>query len=259
MKGTTCWLLSIAVATMAVSRTGADAPSQAPTVVTPALQTESISNALSPLARTRAELWALSPTEWQRYASLMTGIRGTISPANISPIEVLGIHARDLVERQKYAERWARLMHDDVERVLAFQHAYDEASRRLFPHEPLIAERAEASASPVGPDIAENDRVLLFVAPSCTACDTALATVLQRLDGIAGLDIYLSAVKTDDVSAVRTWAASHGIPPEQVKRGKVTLNFDAGTLKQLGHEGTTLPIAMRRRGEAISPLSVDTL
>ena len=259
MKAATRWLLSVAITTIAVSRAGADAPSQAPTVVTPASQTESIQNALSPLSRARAELWALSPTEWQRYASLMTGIRGTISPANISPIEVLGIHARDLSERQKYAERWARLMHDDVERILAFQHAYDEANRRLFPQEPLIAENTGVSALPVGPDIAENDRVLLFVAPGCTACDTALATILQRLDRIAGLDIYLSAVKTDDVSAVRTWVASHGIPPEQVKRGKVTINFDAGTLKQIGHEGTPLPIAMRRRGEVISPLSVDAL
>lgn len=259
MKRATRWLLSIALATIAVSRAGADAPSEAPTVVTPATQTESISNALSPLARARAELWALSPTEWQRYASLMTGIRGSISPTNISPIEVLGIHARDLRERQKYAERWARLMHDDVERILAFQHAYDEANRRLFPNEPLIAETAGVSASPVEPGVAESDRVLLFVAPGCSACDTALATILQRLDRIAGLDIYLSAVKTDDVSAVRTWAASHSIPPEQVKRGKVTLNFDAGTLKQLGHDRTTLPIAMRRRGEAISPLSVDAL
>ena len=41
-------------------------------------------------------------------------------------------------ERRRYAERWARMMRDDAERILAFQHAYDQAWRRLFPAEPLI-------------------------------------------------------------------------------------------------------------------------
>ena len=68
----------------------------------------------------------------------MEGIRGSISPSTISPIEVLGIHAEDAVERDRYAETWARMMREDVARILAFQHAYDEAGRRLFPGEQLI-------------------------------------------------------------------------------------------------------------------------
>ncbi|MCB1873626.1 MAG: TIGR03759 family integrating conjugative element protein, partial [Gammaproteobacteria bacterium] len=38
----------------------------------------------------RAQLWSLSATEWRRYRQLMQGIRGSISPPTISPIEVLG-------------------------------------------------------------------------------------------------------------------------------------------------------------------------
>ena len=56
----------------------------------------------SELARARA--WGLSATEWQRYQQLMQGIRGSVSPATISPIEVLGLHARDSDERRRYAE-----------------------------------------------------------------------------------------------------------------------------------------------------------
>ena len=69
--------------------------------------------------------------EWQRYRQLMQGIRGSISPETISPIEVLGIHARDEAERQRYADAWASAMHEDVDRILAFQRAYDEAGKRL--------------------------------------------------------------------------------------------------------------------------------
>ena len=68
----------------------------------------------------------------------MQGIRGSISPSTISPIEVLGIHARDEAERRRYAEEWARIMYEDAGRILAFQQAYDEAVKRLYPHQPLI-------------------------------------------------------------------------------------------------------------------------
>lgn len=94
---------------------------------------EATTSMLNPIARARADLWGLSSVEWQRYESLMTGIRGSISPTSISPIEVLGIHARDDNERRTYAERWAQLMREDVDRILAFQRAYDEAGRRLYP------------------------------------------------------------------------------------------------------------------------------
>ncbi len=48
---------------------------------------------LSESERARAHTWNLSEMEWQRYRQLMQGIRGSISPETISPIEVLGIHA----------------------------------------------------------------------------------------------------------------------------------------------------------------------
>ena len=64
-------------------------------------------NVLSVTDLAHARLWGLSETEWRRYKQLMQGIRGSISPSTISPIEVLGIHARDDAERQRYAEVWA--------------------------------------------------------------------------------------------------------------------------------------------------------
>ena len=70
--------------------------------------------------RARAIVWALSEDEWRRYRLLMQGVRGSVSPATLSPIEVLGIHARDTQERRRYAEQWARMMREDAERILAF-------------------------------------------------------------------------------------------------------------------------------------------
>lgn len=66
--------------------------------------------ALSRTDLVRAQTWNLSETEWRRYQALMQGIRGSVSPPTISPLEVLGIHARDEAERRRYADsrrgRW---------------------------------------------------------------------------------------------------------------------------------------------------------
>lgn len=234
-------------------------PTRTQVTATKAVTTDALTNELSPIDHVRATQWGLSALEWRRYEALMTGIRGSISPATISPIEVLGIHARDEAERTRYAERWAKLMRADAERILAFQRAYDEAGRRLFPNQLLIAnaERTERDAARGAFDV--QDRVLLFTAPDCGACDQVLGTLLGRMAQFAGIDIYLSQISETDPAGVRGWAAAHGISPDLVKQGRVTLNFDAGTLKKLGRDQVSLPVVLLRRGTEISNLSASTL
>lgn len=80
-----------------------------------------------------ARLWGIDLDDLQRARQLMRGPRGAFSVSNISPVEVLGIHARTPAEKRKYAELFARLMVEDSERVLAFQREYDAAVKRLYP------------------------------------------------------------------------------------------------------------------------------
>jgi integrating conjugative element protein (TIGR03759 family) len=98
--------------------------------------------------------WGLSTEEIARAQVLLRGLRGAFSVPNLSPIEALGIHARTPAERQRYAELFARLHHDDVERVLAWQQAYDEAVRRLYPNEPVIAFTGADPKPEVSPAVA---------------------------------------------------------------------------------------------------------
>jgi integrating conjugative element protein (TIGR03759 family) len=204
--------------------------------------------------RARAEVWRLSATEWRRYRSLMEGIRGSISPATISPIEVLGIHARDDAERRRYAEQWAIMMREDAERILAFQRAYDQAGRLLYPGESLIDVARLPDRSIDEQALRQADRVLLFARPDCAACDALLTRLLARLDRMAGVDVYLTGIATNDEGAIRDWATARGIRPEWVKTRRVTLNFEAGALRQLAPRHSELPVLMRRRGESVTPL-----
>ncbi len=201
---------------------------------------------LSAAERVRADAWELTDTEWQRYRSLLQGVRGSVSPVTLSPLEVLGIHARDADERTRYAERWALAMHDDAERILAFQHAYDEASRRLFPQLRLI----DAAALPKRPEatLLPTDRILVFVRPACPACETLLARVLAVRNKVAGIDIFVADF-ADDASAVRAWASNQPIDPTWVRNRTVTLNFAAGD------NHAAIPYLMRRRGAMVTPLA----
>lgn len=214
---------------------------------------------LSESERTRARSWNLSEMEWQRYQQLMDGVRGSISPETISPIEVLGIHARDESERQRYAERWAQIMHEDAERILAFQHTYDAAIRRLYPDELLIDVNRLPESDKQADRLQASDRVLFFTRAECLACDDLLRRLLQHLDTVAGIDIYLTGSAGGNDQAVRDWARQHDIQPEWVRSRKVTLNHDAGALEQLTGGKGEVPALMRRRGEVVSHLRASDL
>ena len=90
-----------------------------------------------------ARLWGLDLTEIQRARQLMAGPRGAFSVANISPVEVLGIHARTPAERDRYAELF-RLFYrkrDKIDRVtlwgvhdgLSWKNGYPVPDRTNYP------------------------------------------------------------------------------------------------------------------------------
>ena len=234
------------------------------TVNTQEIQTEQGSSStekiiLSESDRLRARIWNLSEVEWRRYKELMQGIRGSISPATISPIEVLGIHAQDEDERQHYAEVWAQAMREDVRRILVFQRAYNTAAKRLYPNDSVI----DISRLPVKPvkmnALKSTDRLLFFARPECAACDLMIGKLLKRLDDIDGIDIYLMDVGPGNDTEVRGWALTQKIDPEWVKKKKITLNYDAGTLDKLSNEQGTVPYILRRRDENLTQLRLSDL
>ena len=209
---------------------------------------------LSAADRARSHLWNLSETEWSRYQTLMQGIRGSISPSTISPIEVLGIHARDDTERTRYAELWARAMHEDAERILAFQHAYDMAAKRLYSNEPLIdVTRLPEKSEDITP-FQSSDRLLFFTRPECPACDVLMNQLLKKIDVISGIDIYLWDIAPGDDATVRAWASTHRIEPDWVRSRRITLNHDAGALDKLTRGQGDVPSVFRRRGEDLARL-----
>jgi len=210
---------------------------------------------LSASERERSRAWSLSESEWRRYQGLLLGIRGSVSPAHLSPIEVLGIHARDSAERRRYAERWARAMRDDAERILAFQHAYDAAAERLFSGQTLIDVGKLRTLPQKTSELQSDDRILFFTGVMCPACDAVLVKLISRLDTVAGIDIYIIDVLRNDDDVIRGWAKEHGIERHWVGTRRVTLNHNAGALEKMSDGPVETPALFVRRHGQLAKLS----
>jgi integrating conjugative element protein (TIGR03759 family) len=182
----------------------------------------------------QAQDWGLRAEEWLRYRQLMQGPLGIHSP-NLDPLTALGIEARDDTERARYAELQVRAEARRVDKMLAYQRAYDDAWQRLFPGLPRI--------NPLGvADPGENGdpRLAVFVQPDCSPCEARV----QKLQASgAAFDLYLVDSQSDD-ARLRSWARQARIDPAKVRARAITLNHDAGRWQALGLSGD-LPAIVR--------------
>ncbi len=216
-------------------------PQQTP-IVTSMPTTSRQASTTTEVAQFDRNQWQLSEPEWQRYLSLMQGIRGSISPKSLSPLEVLGIHAETAQERKQYAKRWAQLMREDVERTLAFQRAYTEATLELYGKQPLFDENVLASLTAANKEMANNannpnvlhdgDRLLVFIkASACQQCNVIAGQALAlSAHKKVQVDLYFTDTREpQDNPLIIAWAKQQQLDPQRLAQKTLTLNHDKGT------------------------------
>lgn len=183
--------------------------------------------------------WGLRAEEWARYQQLMQGPLGISSP-NLDPLTALGIEARSDEERRRYAELQVQAEARRVEKLLAYQRAYDAAWQRFNPTMRRVtlpgASPAAAPGVPQG-----SGRTAVFVKEACTACDQA---VRQLQASGTEFDIYVVGSRADD-ARIREWARRVQIDPARVRNGRITLNHDGGRWLSIGLQGD-LPAVVRQ-------------
>jgi len=185
--------------------------------------------------------WNLGAEEWARYRALMQGPLGIYSP-NLDPLTALGIEARSNQERQRYAELQVETEALRVEKLLAYQRAYDDAWQRLHADIPrVILPDAGPEFSPITP--ATSGRIAVFVKDACPVCDQS--TLRLQAAGMA-FDIYVVDSRADD-ARIRAWAQRIGIDPAKARSGQITLNHDSGRWQSLNLQGD-LPAVVRQVG-----------
>ncbi len=209
--------------------------------------------------------WQLSETEWQRYRVLMQGIRGSVSPQSLSPLEVLGIHAQTEQERKHYAKRWAQVLREDVERTLAFQRAYTQATLELYGNAPffdehLLASLTAASKAAANSDnnpnaLYDGDRLLVFIkATACQACQVIAKQVLAlSAHKKVQVDFYFTDTReSQDNPLIIAWAKQQQLEPQRLAAKTVSLNHDNGThLKVSGNALAVTPVVYLIRRDKV--------
>ena len=197
--------------------------------------------------------WGISEQEYARYEELMKGVRGSISPDTISPLEVLGIHAQNEAERQKYARMWADMMEQDTERVLAFQRAYDAAWREKGNQSLIdisqLQSQAPAATPPATPEsVSTGNKMLLATKLSgCGSCDRKIQQLLTTMmvDPSIHLDIYFSDSTGQENSVIRQWARTNNIDAELLRSRRITLNHGQSLMKQYQLDESQLPATFK--------------
>lgn len=180
--------------------------------------------------------WGLNSEEWTRYRRIMQGPLGIHSP-NLDPLTALGIEARSEEERRRYAELQVRVEARRVEKMLAYQRAYDAAWQRLFPGQPRVS---LPGAKAQGAGNTGSGRLAVFVKAECPACDQR---VRQMQAAGQAFDLYMVGSRQDD-ARIRQWATRAGIDTARVRARTITLNHDAGRWLSLGLPGD-LPAVVR--------------
>ncbi|EJV1369466.1 TPA: TIGR03759 family integrating conjugative element protein [Pseudomonas aeruginosa] len=180
--------------------------------------------------------WGLQPQEWARYRELMDGPLGIYSP-NLDPLSALGIEARTDEERRRYAELQVQVEARRVEKLLAYQRAYDEAWQRLNPGMQRVNLPDDRPATAAA---RSSGRTAVFVKDGCAPC----GQLVQRLQSSgAEFDVYVVGSRQSDAH-IRDWAKRTQIDPARVRSGGITLNHDSGRWLSLGLRGD-LPAVVR--------------
>jgi len=179
----------------------------------------------------QARDWGLNTEEWARFQTLMRGPLGVYSP-HLDPLSALGIEARSEEERHHYAELQVQAEVHRVEKLLAYQQAYDAAWQRLYPASSRVLP-LDAGTTPMPVASSTYERAAVFVKNDCQACDQ----VVRQLQASGGaFDIYVVGSHADD-TLIRNWAQRAGVDPGKVRTRTITLNHDAGRWLLLGQPG----------------------
>ncbi|MEW8322480.1 MAG: TIGR03759 family integrating conjugative element protein [Candidatus Thiodiazotropha taylori] len=163
--------------------------------------------------------WGLSESETERYQRIMKGPRGNWTP-NLSPLQVLGINAESVQERQHYARRLAIIEHDRLVRERAFETTYLAEYAKLFPKMPLY----DGAPSIAKKQKVKNTRKRLNITLPCdieSVCYKRIAPTLAKAT-FRPVDLYFFGIQS--IEDIQSWARDTGINPDFVQKKLITLN-----------------------------------
>ena len=214
----------------------------------------------------QALVWGLTDREEIRYTLLMQNkSKVRYEHLHLSPVEVLGINARNEQERQHYALMEATLQIERAARELAWAKAYKDAVvaisqgvPRLLPFD--MKKYDPYRYQPV--DWKVGDKLIVFLS-STTEVKGTLSTMIDNLERNPTLKLDVIFIDNHVTrETLHTWIKTHGIPLSLLNQKRVLLNVKPGNDKQLkkyiqkqGKNQSQLPVILLMREGHLRQLS----
>ncbi|WP_133130227.1 TIGR03759 family integrating conjugative element protein [Legionella yabuuchiae] len=186
-----------------------------------------------------AKVWQLTDAEEKRYIQLMQSRSGLYYQGlRMSPIDILGLNARDDAEREHFAELAAKQEAQKVAQNIAWNNAFYQSYNKLFKDVPVVGDFDPSPYSPFAHQpiqLKSGEHLYLFV-----KADDAVKTILMQLvDAVSRTSkTKLNLLFVDmDSDAIQLWANRQQIPLALVNSQQITLNdgkqqYDALTVKK---------------------------
>lgn len=168
--------------------------------------------------------WGLSDRDWALYQKIKPIAKQlSKTPVSSTPPEILGIFARNMEDRERYAKLFATKFVQYVDssvvsmRLVRSELRKLNEGRTMFDYERLNQIRKDV--------IGVHDRVQFFTKVDCDDCHARLAQLINQVRYYkVKLDIFVVDDSSDE--ELQKYAALH-LPKELIEKGFITLNRDA--------------------------------
>lgn len=207
-----------------------------------------------------AQVWGLTEDEEKRYVLLMQNRSGAYYKGlRQTPIDVLGINARNEEERTHFAQLSAQQEAQKVSKNIAWNNAFYKAYNQLFANTPVVGDFDPAPFSPLAYKpitLNSGDNLFLFIKPD-DAIKTVLLALMDAINTTDDTHLHIMLLKTDDLG-IQQWANMNQIPHELVSSGKLDLNH--GDMQwdnlQVTKKSTPLLLLSRQGASSLVDLGV---
>ncbi|HAT1867308.1 TIGR03759 family integrating conjugative element protein [Legionella pneumophila] len=193
-----------------------------------------------------AKVWGLTIDEEKRYVLLMQnkskfyyeGLRQT-------PIDILGLNARNEVERDHFAELAARQEAQKVSKNIAWNNAFYKTYNRLFTNVPVIGDFDPSPYSPYAHkpvQLSQGDTLYFFIKEK-DAVKTILMMLFDAIEQTPDTRLHLMLLNMDDAT-IQIWANQHQIPQHLVNNSRISLNHGELNYQTLKVNKKLLPLLL---------------
>ncbi|HAT1770912.1 TPA: TIGR03759 family integrating conjugative element protein [Legionella pneumophila] len=181
---------------------------------------------LNDTQRQEAKVWGLSEQEEKRYLQLMQSRSGVYyKNLRVTPIDILGLNARDDAEREHFANLAARQEAQKVAQNIAWNNAFYKAYNELFKDVPVVGDFDPSPYSPYAhqPIQLKAGETLYFFIKHDDAVTTILLQLIDAINRTPDTKLNLLFLDMDN-NAIQLWANKHQIPIQLVTSQQITLN-----------------------------------